>query len=149
MVSDAPVLRMGVIGCGRIAQVAHLPAIAKEPSVQLVAVSDPSSVLATAVGARYGVPGHTDTADLLREDLDAVLIAVPDRFHESVGTQGLEADKHVLIEKPAAIDSAQAPRRSTGGPPHRRDPVSHLLVPAAFRVARQYGGGALPAGRRR
>jgi predicted dehydrogenase len=102
------VLRLGVIGCGRIAQVAHLPAIAKEPTVQLVAVSDPSRVLATAVGARYGVPGHTDTADLLREDLDAVLIAVPDRFHRSVGAQALDAGKHVLIEKPAAIDSAQA-----------------------------------------
>jgi predicted dehydrogenase len=102
------VLRLGVIGCGRISQVAHLPAIAKEPSVQLVAVSDPSQVLATAVGARYGVPGHTDTADLLREDLDAVLIAVPDRFHRSVGAQALEAGKHVLIEKPAALDSAQA-----------------------------------------
>ena len=77
------VLRLGVIGCGRIAQVAHLPAIAKEASVQLVAVSDPSLVLATAVGARYGVPGYTDTADLLREDLDAVLIAVPDYYqHE-------------------------------------------------------------------
>ena len=102
------VVRLGVIGCGRIAQVAHLPAIAKEPSVRLVAVSDPSSVLATAVGARYGVPGHTDTADLLREDIDAVLIAVPDRFHRSVGAQALEAGKHVLVEKPAAIDSAEA-----------------------------------------
>jgi len=101
-------LRLGVIGCGRIAQVAHLPAIAKEPSVQLVGVSDPSSVLARAVGARYGVPGYTDTAELLREDLDAVLIAVPDRFHESVGAQALEAGLHVLIEKPAALDSAQA-----------------------------------------
>jgi predicted dehydrogenase len=54
------------------------------------------------------VPGHTDTADFLREDLDAVLIAVPDRFHRSVGAQALEEGLHVLIEKPAAIDSAQA-----------------------------------------
>lgn len=102
------VLRLGLIGCGRIAQVAHLPAITKEPSVQLVAVSDPSPVLATAVGARYGVPGYTDTAKLLREDLDAVVIAVPDRFHLSVGRQALEAGLHVLVEKPVALDSAQA-----------------------------------------
>jgi predicted dehydrogenase len=108
MANSEPALRLGVIGCGRIAQVAHLPAIAKEPSVQLVAVSDPSAVLATAVAARYGVRGYTDTAELLREDLDAVLIAVPDRFHESVGAQALQAGKHVLMEKPAALDSAQA-----------------------------------------
>jgi predicted dehydrogenase len=103
-----PVLRLGVIGCGRIAQVAHLPAIAKEAGVQLVAVSDPSPVLASAVGARYGVRSYTETADLLRDDIDAVLIAVPDRFHLSVGAQAIEAGKHVLVEKPAALDSAQA-----------------------------------------
>jgi predicted dehydrogenase len=106
--NSEPVLRLGLIGCGRIAQVAHLPAISKEPTVRLVAVSDPSSVLAAQVGARYGVPGYTDTAELLREDLDAVLIAVPDRFHLSLGTQALEAGLHVLIEKPAALDSTQA-----------------------------------------
>ncbi|HEY3925289.1 MAG TPA: Gfo/Idh/MocA family oxidoreductase [Acidothermaceae bacterium] len=108
MLRGDSVLRLGLIGCGRIAQVAHLPAISKEPTVQLVAVSDPSSVLAAQVGARYGVPGYTDTAELLREDLDAVLIAVPDRFHLSLGTQALEAGLHVLIEKPAALDSTQA-----------------------------------------
>ena len=43
-----PALRLGLIGCGRIAQVAHLPAIAKSADVRLVAVSDPSTVLADA-----------------------------------------------------------------------------------------------------
>jgi predicted dehydrogenase len=101
-------LRIGVIGCGRIAQVAHLPAIAKSADVRLVAVSDPSAVLAEAVGRRYGVPGHTRTEDLLQADLDAVLIAVPDRFHRDIGCQAMQAGKHVLIEKPAAVTSAEA-----------------------------------------
>lgn len=106
--SDRPALRLGVIGCGRIAQVAHLPAIAKEASVQLVAVSDPSATLAEGVSRRYDVRGYTDTAELLRDDLDAVLIAAPDRFHLTLGQQALAAGKHVLVEKPAAIDSAEA-----------------------------------------
>src|SRR5580704_11030322 len=69
---DAP-LRLGLIGCGRIAQVAHLPAIAKSADVRLAAVSDPSPVLARAIGRRYDVPGYTDTEELLQAGLDAEL----------------------------------------------------------------------------
>lgn len=104
----AAALRLGVIGCGRIAQVAHLPAIAKSPDLQLVAVSDPSATLAEAVSRRYGAAGYTQTEELLRADLDAVLIAVPDRFHRDIGGQALQAGRHVLIEKPAAATSAEA-----------------------------------------
>jgi predicted dehydrogenase len=99
---------MGVIGCGRIAQVAHLPAIAKADGVRLIAVSDPSETLAHGVAARYGVTGYTDTADLLAHPLDAVVIATPDRLHLSLGVQALEAGRHVLVEKPAADTAAHA-----------------------------------------
>ncbi|HEX3750837.1 MAG TPA: Gfo/Idh/MocA family oxidoreductase [Streptosporangiaceae bacterium] len=104
---DRP-LRLGVIGCGRIAQVAHLPALAKAGAITLAGVSDRSPALAKGVGARYGVPGFTDAADLLAQDIEAVLIAVPDRFHLPVGTEALTAGKHVLMEKPAASTSEQA-----------------------------------------
>jgi predicted dehydrogenase len=105
--SDRPV-RLGVIGCGRIAQVAHLPAIAKAGNISLAGVSDRSVTLAKGVGARYGVPGFTSVSDLLAQDIEAVLIAVPDRFHLPVGEQALAAGKHALIEKPAADTSEQA-----------------------------------------
>lgn len=104
----APVLRLGLIGCGRIAQVAHLPAIAKSEQLRLAAVSDPSPVLAQSVGRRYGVPGYVRTEELLGLDLDAVVVAVPDRFHRDIGCRALEAGKHVLLEKPAAATSAEA-----------------------------------------
>src|SRR6201996_6280913 len=104
---DRP-LRLGVIGCGRIAQVAHLPALAKAESVTLAGVSDRSPTLAKGVGSRYGVPGFTDVGDLLAQDIEAVLIAVPDRFHLAVGTEALTAGKHILLEKPAASTSAEA-----------------------------------------
>ena len=105
--NDRP-LRLGVIGCGRIAQVAHLPALAKAGTITLAGVSDRSPTLAKGVGARYGVPGFTDAGDLLAQDIEAVLIAVPDRFHLAVGTEALTAGKHVLMEKPAASTSEQA-----------------------------------------
>ena len=105
--SSEPV-RMGLIGVGRIAQVAHLPAMAKAEGVRLVAVSDASERLAGAVGARYDVPWFTDSRALLEQDLDAVLIATPDRTHLPLGLQALEADRHVLMEKPLASTSAEA-----------------------------------------
>jgi predicted dehydrogenase len=101
-------LRLGVIGCGRIAQVAHLPALAKAETITLAGVSDRSPSLAKGVGARYGVPGFTEVSELLAQDIEAVLIAVPDRLHLPVGTEALTAGKHVLMEKPAASTSQQA-----------------------------------------
>jgi predicted dehydrogenase len=106
--SSKPPLRIGVIGCGRIAQVAHVPALVKAAGVELTCVSDPSPALATGVAGRYGLTAYTDTAELLATQVDAVLIAVPDRLHLPLGTQALQAGKHVLVEKPAAATSAEA-----------------------------------------
>jgi predicted dehydrogenase len=106
--NDKRAIRLGVIGAGRIAQAAHLPAIAKAASVELVAISDPSPTLATGVAAKYGVEPYTDTEKLLDLDLDAVVIATPDRFHHPLGLEALEAGKHVLMEKPLASTSEQA-----------------------------------------
>ncbi len=108
MTGIEPPLRIGMIGCGRIAQVAHLPAIAKSASVHLVGVSDPSRTLSEGVARRYDVPGHLDTAHLLESDVEAVLIAVPDRFHLELTRAAFEAGKDVLVEKPAAVTSDEA-----------------------------------------
>lgn len=108
MSNDNAAITLGVIGAGRIAQVAHLPAVLKASNVRLVAISDPSEQVVSAVARRYGVPGDTSTADLLARDLDAVLIAAPDRFHLPLGLQAIAAGKHVLMEKPLAATSAEA-----------------------------------------
>lgn len=52
-------VRIALIGCGRIAQVAHLPALEEAQGIDLVAVSDPSQDVAEAVARRYGVPDAT------------------------------------------------------------------------------------------
>lgn len=102
-------LRIGMIGCGRIAQAAHLPAIEKTDRVTLVTVFDPSDVLSSRVAARYGVASAPSLEDLLASDIDAVVIATPDRFHHSLGIAALKAGKHALVEKPlaATVDEAQ------------------------------------------
>jgi len=101
-------IRLGVIGAGRIAQVAHMPALAKAKNIELVAISDPSETLSSGVAAKYGIKPFTNTERLLAEDLDAVLIATPDRFHHPLGMLALKAGKHVLMEKPLAGTVAEA-----------------------------------------
>lgn len=101
-------VRLGLIGCGRIAQAAHLPAIAKSGAVELVAVADPSRMLAEGVGAQWHVPAFTSAEELLAAPIDAVLIATPDRFHHPLGMLALAAGKHVLMEKPLAATSTEA-----------------------------------------
>lgn len=105
---DERKIRLGVIGAGRIAQVAHLPAIEKAANVELVAISDPSSTLASGVAAKYHAEPFTNTEKLLQLDLDAVVIATPDRFHYPLGVAALEAGRHVLMEKPLASTREEA-----------------------------------------
>lgn len=108
MAERAARIRLGVVGAGRIAQVAHLPALAKAGNIELVAISDPSETLAHGVAARYGIKAFTSTNALLAHDIDAVLIATPDRFHHPLGMAALQAGKHVLMEKPLAATSQEA-----------------------------------------
>ncbi|HWG24863.1 Gfo/Idh/MocA family oxidoreductase [Actinospica sp.] len=104
-------VRLGLIGCGRIAQVAHLPALEKADGIEPVVVCDQSEDVVRALAARYGIASYvTDAADVLKNDqVDAVLIAVPDRFHYSVTEAALLAGKHVLVEKPltSTVDEAR------------------------------------------
>ncbi len=102
-------LALGVIGAGRIAQAAHLPALARAEGAQLAGLCDPSPVLSAKVAAQYGVPGYTHVEELLAApDVEAVIVAVPDRLHLPLASAALQAGKHVLVEKPLAGTVADA-----------------------------------------
>lgn len=102
--------RVALIGCGRIAQVAHLPALEKADGVELVAVCDPSEDLARGVAGRYALDTvYTDQAQLLADpSVEAVIVAAPDRFHFAITRAALQAGKHVLVEKPMTSTPAEA-----------------------------------------
>lgn len=101
-------LRVGVVGLGRIAQVAHLPAIEKSTTVELTAVLDTSAVLVDAVQHRYGGVGYTEIDSFLEAGMDAVLVCVPDRLHFPLARVIIESGRHVLVEKPLAVSVAEA-----------------------------------------
>jgi predicted dehydrogenase len=93
-------IRIGVIGCGRIAQVMHLPYLHELPQFELVALSDLSPEVLQTLSSRYpAATGHLDYGDLLaRADIDAVAVTTPD--HASIAEQAARAGKHVFVEKP-------------------------------------------------
>ena len=102
----APV-RIGVVGAGAIAQVAHLPALARSRVAELVALCDNDGPKARALGERFGVHDvYTDIEDLLESaELDAVVLTTPNHLHEPHALSALAAGVHVLCERPLAMSS--------------------------------------------
>jgi predicted dehydrogenase len=109
--SNAPI-RLAVIGCGNIAQHAHLPAIQRVEEVRLVAVADPYEEVAQRVAGLNGLTeadACTDAAaTLARDDVDAVALCAPTALHAELAIAALRAGKHVLVEKPMAETSQDA-----------------------------------------
>ena len=113
-------LRIGVVGCGAIAQVHHLPNLAAlDEQFEVTVVCDVSPLAAADAARRFHVPRHvTDWRDLLATDLNAVLLCHTDpKTAAAVAT--LEAGKHLFIEKPlcfsvAEIDAMIAAQRAAG-----------------------------------
>jgi len=103
-------LKLGILGVGSIAQIAHLPAAVKAENIELTAVCDASEEMAEEVASIYGAGERfTDHEKFLADaDMEAVLIPVPDPFHAPLTIAALEAGKHVLVEKPLATDVATA-----------------------------------------
>ena len=102
-------LRIGLLGCGPIAQFAHLPALAKARRVRLTALCDAAEDLLETIGRQTGTQQlYANYADMLAEaPIDAVLIAAADAFHVPLAMQALQAGKHVLVEKPLGTSSAE------------------------------------------
>jgi predicted dehydrogenase len=100
-------VRLGVVGAGAIAQLAHIPVLSKMRGAELVAVCDNDRPKARALADRFGVPDvFTDIEDLLElDDLDAVVIATPNHLHEPHALSALAAKRHVLCERPLALSS--------------------------------------------
>lgn len=105
-------VRIGVIGAGFIAQVAHLYSFSRISEVRLVALAEPHDDLRHAVARRFGIEDTTsDYYTLLeRTDLDAVIVCVPRRAQSLVVADALAKAPAVLSEKPAAMTVEEAER---------------------------------------
>jgi predicted dehydrogenase len=102
-------MRFGVLGTGHWARAVHAAALAGHPSAELVGVWGRDLAKAKAVGAEFDVAGYADL-DALLGDVDAVAIALPPDVQAPLAVRAAEAGKHLLLEKPIALDVAAADR---------------------------------------
>jgi predicted dehydrogenase len=103
-----PRLRVGIIGCGLIAQVMHLHYLQElHDRFEIAALCDLSRIVVDRLGDRYGVSRRfTDWAALLQEPLDAVLV-LTSGSHEPIAVAAAQAGLHCFIEKPIALSEAE------------------------------------------
>ena len=101
-------LRIGLVGAGAIAQLAHLPLLARMRGAQLVAICDNDGPKAQALAQRLGVRDFfTDIDELLDTDqLDAVVICTPNHLHEPHVLRALKQRVNVLCERPLSLTMA-------------------------------------------
>ena len=102
---------VGIVGCGAIASIAHLPAL-RGLGVPIVGAADLDASRREAVAARFSIERRYASFDELVADpaVDVVAVCVPPQAHVEVALAALAAGKHVLVEKPVALDLEEAER---------------------------------------
>lgn len=102
-------VNIGVIGAGGIAKNAHLPAYKACEQANVVAIADVNEVALEESKTKFEIPNaFADYHDLLAmEDIDAVSICTPNFLHKDPAIAAMRAGKHVLCEKPLAMNAAE------------------------------------------
>ena len=100
------ILKIGIIGCGGIANGKHMPALKKVEGVEMVAFCDIIKERAEKAAEEFGAPDakvYEDYKELLKdESIDVIHVCTPNRSHSFITIDSLEAGKHVMCEKPMA-----------------------------------------------
>ena len=108
----AKLIKVGIIGCGGIANGKHMPSLKKVEDCDMVAFCDIIPERAEKAAKQYGTPDakvYVDYKELLADpEIDVVHVCTPNRSHSFITVDALEAGKHVMCEKPMAINSEEA-----------------------------------------
>jgi predicted dehydrogenase len=99
-------IRIGVVGCGVVATAYYLPWLMDAPGVEITAVCDRSQVRTDACQRLFGArSAYSDYHEMLRRaDIEAVMILTGPGTHAAFTLAALAAGKHVLLQKPMALD---------------------------------------------
>jgi predicted dehydrogenase len=105
-------LKIGIIGCGFIANGKHLPSLSFQKDVEVVAFCDIILERAEASAKKFGTPDALVCLDyhdvLARQEIDVVHVCTPNSSHSEISVAALRAGKHVMCEKPMAKTAAEA-----------------------------------------
>ena len=98
-------MKIGLIGCGKVALTRHLPSLQSLSNIEVAAVADVDPACLNGVADRFHIAHrYLDYKDLLNDSmLEAVAICVPASLHVEVALSALQAGKHVFIEKPLSL----------------------------------------------
>jgi len=104
------ILKGGIVGCGGVASIIHMPAFRALEGVQIIAVCDKRDDIARETAKRFGIARvYGDMSQMLeKENLDFVDICSPPHTHCQLSLQAMEAGIHVLVEKPMALSTSEA-----------------------------------------
>lgn len=106
------IVRVGIVGCGGIANGKHLPALSRIENVQMVAFCDIIKERAEKAAKEYGTKDaavYTDYKEMLeKEDVEVVHVLTPNKSHAPISIYAMEHDCHVMCEKPMAKTYADA-----------------------------------------
>jgi len=103
-------MKVGVVGCGRIATLVHLPCLQKIKGCEIVAVADIHQHHLKEIMVKFGVnESYTNHKGMLEKaDIDSVVICTPPEHHFQIALDSIQREKHVLCEKPIAITVEEA-----------------------------------------
>jgi predicted dehydrogenase len=100
-------VKVGILGCGYMAQMAHIPCLKSLKNVEIVALCDCRKDVAAKLCRKWDIQYHTDSADkLLSMDVDAVFVLTPLQWHLNNIEEAIKAGKTVFTEKPATMSVA-------------------------------------------
>ncbi|HEV8712234.1 MAG TPA: Gfo/Idh/MocA family oxidoreductase [Candidatus Binatia bacterium] len=145
MAGRGNVIKLGLIGCGRVAETCHLPALQNLAGAEVVAVADLDPDRLRQVADRFHIKRRSTNFVALLDDpsIEAIAVCVPVQFHAEVALAALKAGKHLFIEKPLALTLEEADRLiACAGPLPRTILVGfnlrwHRLVRQAQRVIKR------------
>ena len=108
----ARLIKVGIIGCGGIANGKHMPSLKKVQDCEMVAFCDIVEERAQKAAKAFGTADakvYTDYKELLKDPaIEVVHVCTPNRSHSFITVDALHAGKHVMCEKPMAINAAEA-----------------------------------------
>ncbi|KAH8548973.1 NAD-P-binding protein [Umbelopsis sp. PMI_123] len=109
--TSPPVLRVGIIGTGEVAQTVHLPTLQLCSHLyRVTALCDVSQTVLSHCASKFNIAKtYTDHRQLIsQDDVDVVMILNSDEYHASMAIEAADAGKHVFIEKPMALTLSDA-----------------------------------------
>ena len=102
-------IRIGIIGCGAVAQVENIPAFSLIPDTEIFMICDTDERKLSHLKDKYNIPLTSSRfEDVIRnKDIDGVIIAAPNCLHSPMVIGALEYDKYVLCEKPLGLNTKE------------------------------------------